>query len=94
MNNIDDYKNLVELLKQALLFYAEKTNYTVDIYRLSNIAVNYGSQARFALDKINEIENTYNNLDDYVEKTIKDAIDSDLSFDDLMSKINKIRNNI
>ena len=92
MKNIEDYQNLIELLKQALLFYADEKNYIGDIYRNSNIAVDQGSQARFALEKINEIENAYNDLDEYINKTIMNAMDSDLSFDDLMFTINNIRN--
>ena len=78
MNNIEDYQNLVELLKQALLFYGNENNYPKTICitgddntnignGLSRIEIDKGSQARFALTKIDEI-NTINQkmLDDYV----------------------------
>jgi hypothetical protein len=60
MNNIQDYENLIELLKQALLFYANENNYEKTKFselkgNISAIDMDeYGSQARFALNKIKE----------------------------------------
>ena len=68
MNNIEDYQNLVELLKQALEFYEEKTNYDGDIYHISKIAMDNGSQARFALEKIRELEEIHRKIHDEFEK--------------------------
>jgi len=61
MNNLQDYENLIELLKQALLFYANENNYEKTKFselkgNISAIDIDeYGSQARFALNKIKEI---------------------------------------
>ena len=78
MNNIEDYQNLVELLKQVLLFYGNESNYPKTIcitgddnmkigINLSQIEIDKGSQARFVINKIDEI-NAINQkmLDDYV----------------------------
>lgn len=51
----DDYVNMIELLKQALIFYANTNNYSVnrkisdEIF--SAIQMDCGTQARFALEK-------------------------------------------
>lgn len=56
MNNLEEYQNQIELLKQALLFYAEEKNYKDEVQyeRTSLIDVDNGTQARFALDKLKE----------------------------------------
>jgi hypothetical protein len=56
MNSIEEYQNLVEILKQALMFYAEGNNY--------NMEVDCGHQARFALSKIEEFEKANQNIED------------------------------
>ena len=54
MNNLEDYQNLIEVLKHALMFYANEKNY---IGNPAMINVDQqGSQARFALKKIQEAE--------------------------------------
>lgn len=56
--SIEDYQNIVELLKQALLYYADKKHYDVnhnvngELY--SSIELDGGIQARFALNKLEE----------------------------------------
>ena len=71
MNSTQDYENLIELLRQALLFYANKENYNKNNYSESRgyqsmIDLDeYGSQARFALKKIKEIR-------EINEKLVKD----------------------
>lgn len=60
--SIEEYQNLVSLLKQALLFYADKENYTdrgKERPILTRIEIDEGSQARFALEKIKELEKMY-----------------------------------
>ena len=90
MNSIEDYQNLVELLKQALLFYAEKSNYIGDIYRNSNIAIDNGSQARFALEKIKELEEVYNKIQtDYTEE-----INKYVTLEDVGKLFNEFKNNL
>jgi len=59
MNNIEDYQNLVELLKMALEFYGNAENYKTERGVFNIINIDGGSQARFALDKIKELEKTY-----------------------------------
>jgi len=74
MINNEQYENLIALLKQALEFYADKSNYLVKSKSPdSDIRMDNGSQARFALSKIEEIdglnqdiENDYQNMSDSV----------------------------
>ena len=74
----DDYVNIIELLKQALKFYADTNNYNVnrkisdEIF--SAIQMDSGTQARFALDRAKVFiddreknENDYNKLVKSVE---------------------------
>jgi hypothetical protein len=73
MYNIEEYKNIIEFLNQALKFYANTDNYNVnrkisdEIF--SAIQMDSGSQARFALKRIKifndakeKTENDYNAL--------------------------------
>jgi len=61
MNDIETYQNLVGLLKQALLYYANKKHYEVnhpvngELY--SSIELDGGIQARFALERLEEFNN-------------------------------------
>ena len=63
MNNIEQLQNSIELLKRALTFYAEKDNYIAKHNQnntlFSYIEMDNGVQARFALEKLEQIENLY-----------------------------------
>lgn len=86
-NNIDEYENIVELLKQALKFYADNDNYSVNrkvndsIF--TQIQMDSGTQARFALDRANvfinarkKIENDINHhITNNSENFLKDNLD-------------------
>lgn len=68
-NDIEKYKNIIELFKQALLFYENKDNYVTNLY-INNeihsyIEIDGGSQAKFALEQ-------YKKLDDLNQKLEKD----------------------
>ncbi len=55
---IDKYINTVELLKLVLKFYADESNY-IDINdkcQTLPILLDCGTQARFALEKISELD--------------------------------------
>lgn len=71
----DDYVNIIELLKQALIFYADTNNYSVnrkisdDIF--TAIQMDSGTQARFALEKAKVfIDDREKNENDY-DKLVK-----------------------
>lgn len=78
MNSIEDYQNLVELLKFALEFYAK-----ADPQELS---VDNGFQAKFALSKIKELESEYDKM--------KKEYDDSLIIDDEDAMLNKLENEL
>lgn len=69
MNNIEEYQNQVELLKQALLFYADENNYQSGMGNPSLIDLDeHGSQARFALQQLEKLDALNQKMEeDYVK---------------------------
>ena len=76
MNNIEELLNQIELLKQALLFYADEKNYENEVrYEESSlIYVDNGSQAKFALKKVQETLDQNQKLQDDYNKVIGETI--------------------
>jgi hypothetical protein len=76
MNNIEQLQNSVELLKQALAFYANKDNYVAKHNQnnvlFSFIEMDNGVQARFALEKLEQMENLYKEAEEDYTKDISD----------------------
>jgi iron-sulfur cluster repair protein YtfE (RIC family) len=66
-SNVEEYQNLVSILKQALEFYANKENYEVNVPQnnvlFAYIEMDKGAQARFALEKIVQMENNHKELE-------------------------------
>ena len=98
---IDEYQNLVELLKQALTYYADDR-----VYKLINIPNNPvfasifndgGFQAKFALKKIEELEKLRNNLEEEFVKNITTSIENEESIENtlkIIEEFKKISNEI
>ena len=75
-NSIEGYQNSIELLKRTLQFYALKENYMVS-HPINNqlfsfVEMDGGTQARFTLDKLREIEE----LNEKMEKDYNAEIDA------------------
>jgi len=75
-NSIEGYQNSIELLKRTLQFYALKENYMVS-HPINNqlfsfVEMDGGTQARFTLDKLKEIEE----LNEKMEKDYNAEIDA------------------
>ena len=91
MNNNEEYQNLIELLKKALEFYANPDNYNNSLIQKDG-----GYQAKFALDKIEEVyKNNQKILDEYISmsNTSNGIDDFDiLNDDDIINKIKAIDN--
>jgi len=88
-NSIEGYQNTIELLKITLQFYAKKENYDVS-HPINNqlfsfVEMDGGSQARFSLDKIKEIDE----LNEKLEKDYNAEIEAlqNLSDDDILNSI-------
>jgi hypothetical protein len=100
MKNNEDYENLIEVLKQALLFYDDKNNYSIRPNTndpLPLIMIDGGSQAKFALEKINEIRLVHDEMEaDWENILIKNkeimgaAEDNNRTFLDLINEIKEI----
>jgi hypothetical protein len=92
MKEIED-TNLIELLRQALLFYANKKNYG-NIRRNAPIdADEYGSQARFALKKVQETLDANKKLQEEYNKVIGETISAiENNPIDLTTTINSFKN--
>jgi hypothetical protein len=76
MNNIEDYQNLVALLEQALKFYANENNYmptTLNASLFAEVHLDHGSQARFALSKIKEINDLNDKIQDDYKKIVEET---------------------
>lgn len=87
--NVDKYKNLVELLKQALLFYSDENNYKGN----QIIADEYGSQARYALAKIVELYEVDRLMENEIINYINDSDNnSDEYKDDILNLIKLYKN--
>jgi len=89
MNSIEEYQNLVELLKKALEFYADSSSYQVPAqsdndyvyncmrpeFHLKRVEIDGGSQARFALAKIKEIKDAEGKMQDDYDKIVNNMSD-------------------
>lgn len=92
MNSIEDYKNLVELLRQALIYYSKPEQYEEipqpDSKNLFPILIDRGYQARFALNKIEELEAAYEKIR---EEYIKAIENQEISLEPILKTIESIK---
>ena len=99
--SIEEYKNVIELLRLALEFYANKDNYGDSLYEKHPsppILLDKGHQATFALERLKEFNN-YHDLNDMM-KSITDAIEEGKNPQEILKiiqenkKLNNADNNI
>lgn len=92
MSNITEYQNLIELLKKTLEFYANKENWLFYKDKDASAALDEGTQARFALEKIKEFnKNQTDSIEEYV-KNIENTLEGNEDVDDLYKKLIELRN--
>ena len=89
MKTIDEYNNILELLKKALEFYAKDDTYTQKTQENPKmVELDRGSQARFALEKLNEfLDEGKSNEKEFVNN-IRKAIEANEDYDTMMGLIN------
>lgn len=81
----DDEKllNEIVLLKQGLEFYANEENYDVnrpvDDKLYSPVELDKGSQARFALKRVDDVLNEYQKMIDEYMDTVKNQVEQNSS---------------
>jgi hypothetical protein len=93
---IEDYQNIVELLKRALLFYANKKNYQID-HRLDGtssatyIEFDKGMQAEFALDKLREFDEIHEKMEMDFKASVENIVTDDVeNVNKLMEDLKKL----
>ena len=95
MNNIEDYRNVIELLKQALKFYANPDNYKCnkpmggELY--SSVELDGGVQANFALDKAEDVLHLSENLENELVKNLSSAFERGESVDAMLKMIDDFK---
>ena len=91
--NLEQYENLILLLKKALEFYANENNY---VNKKNNIAMidadKHGSQARFVLKKIEEFNGINDEIDKEFQRQLNNCIEMNKSYDEIMNIINHYKN--
>ena len=96
MSNVEEYQNLTSILKQALEFYANAENYDakhpVNNVLFSQIEMDCGAQAKFALGKIQEIENSHKDLESEFVKNMSTGISEGESVENLQKIIEEFKN--
>jgi hypothetical protein len=90
-NSTEDYINQIELLKQALLFYGDKENYLFYENKDAPIALDEGSQARFALQRLEETINLNQEMEDEYLKEIREKIESNTPPENILRLIEEIK---
>ena len=97
MNSIEENQNALELLKQALMFYANSDNYkqtqpVSNNYELfSMIEMDNGSQARFALEQLEKIQTITQNAEEEFVKEITSAIEDGIETDNVLNLIEQYK---
>ena len=95
-HSIEEYQNLIELLKKALEFYADKKNYEINIPRnnvlFAYIDMDKGEQARFALEKIKELSDFNEKIENDFVKDITTAIENEDNSDNIIKLIENFKN--
>ena len=98
MSNEGENQNALELLKQALMFYANSDNYkqtqSVHYELFSMIDVDNGSQARFALEQLEKIKKLNEGAEEEFVKNITTAVENNESFESLTNIINQYKKEI
>ena len=92
--NPEQYENLIALLKEALKFYADKGNYSGAMGTIAPIdSDEHGSQARFALSKVQETLDADKKLQEDYNRVIGETITAiEETPIDLTSTINSFKN--
>lgn len=92
MKNFEKYKNQVELLKQALLFYADKINYHGEMGNAAMIDLDeHGSQARFALEQLKKVEEINEGIDNDYLKYVSEETSQQETTEGIINLINEIK---
>ena len=93
MNNKEEYLNQIELLKQALRFYANKENYVEHpVTHHSMIENDNGHQARFALKQLTKVEGINQEMNEEYLKEVSKEMEKSNTPENIMKLIKEIKN--
>jgi uncharacterized protein YjaG (DUF416 family) len=87
---IEQAQSQLDLLKQALMFYAKKDNYLFYKHKDSPIALDEGMQARFALEQLEKVDEVNKNMGEDYQKLIEDIETPEAASEKLIKEIRKI----
>jgi len=91
MKNYEELINEIELLKQALLFYGDKENYLFYKHKDAPIALDEGSQARFALQRLQETLDQNQEMQDEYIKEIQEKIEANTPPEGVLRLIEELK---
>jgi hypothetical protein len=90
---IEDYQNIIELLKHALKYYADEDHYIKNRpdkgEKYSSIELDSGIQARFALKKLDEFNEIHKKMENDFMNFISSSIESNESPEKIIEDIKK-----
>lgn len=89
--NKEENPNFIELLKQALLFYADKENYLFYKDKDAPIVIDEGHQARFALQQVKELTETFDKIDEDYDKYVNNIIETEESPENVLKIIEDLK---
>ena len=87
MKENDENPNHIELLRQALLFYADENNYHGAMGNAALIEMDKGSQARFALTNLDKLKDYDNKMEADYLKNMDEAIKNEDSPENVLKII-------
>jgi hypothetical protein len=87
----EEYQNIIELLKIALEFYADRNNYEV-IHPItgvlvSRIEIDGGSQAEFALKQLKNLEEYSQKMENDFVKFVETELDKNETTEDVLKTV-------
>ena len=88
----EENQNHIELLRQALLFYADRENYVGEKGKSTLIELDKGSQARFALKNLNDLKEYENKMEADYMKNVNEAIETGDSPENILKIIESFKN--
>lgn len=93
---INEYESLVNFLKEALVFYANEENYKQNINQnnvlVSNIELDNGHQARFALKQIGLVDKVNEEMEEEMLKSFPKEMENTDTYEEFLNIIEKIKN--
>jgi len=95
--NKDQYKNIIELQKQALRFYADENSYVKKLPNSNNntisshVDLDKGEQARFVLNQIKNLDDFNENIKSEYDEYLKSLEEENVNGEDLLQALNKLK---